>query len=309
MRKIAVMLLLFASACFGELNVADFPNFKAAVQACIDRNENTLFVPRMKTSAFVLKEALPAWPGGNLIIRGEGDPSIIWLEGDGVICIPGCSLKLRDLRVYGAPTNSPKAGVVFCRAESGDRKGHSVPGCQLRDVTINGSYTVAGYVNLCAEGEMLIGGSVVNDKGYAAIWDSNDRYGLGRTTDAPSFTNSHHTIVGAGFACWNRTSNPNLSPILIAGHTDSLVMDGVYVTAQGCKAYVTLWSYPASFGRGNRPRWNTIRTAGWESAPNKQPYYGIWYKCEGGQVLPEKLKSLPAIRWQTGPAEGQETVP
>lgn len=305
---VCLLCCLCALPARAELNAADFPTFKASVQACIDRGENRLFVPRMKTSAFVLAEPLPAWPNGRLIIKGEGETSIIWLEGQGSICMPGCVLKLRDLRIYGNPKNPPKVGVCFARAESGDRKGHSTNGCQIRDCVINGSYSGVAVMILCAEHSCIMSSGINNDMGDGVIYDSNDRIGSGRVTDTNMYTNTMHSLIDCGIAVWNR-SGRDVFPLRICGFTDSLVAQSVYLTAQDCRAYVTVESYPASNGRGNVPRWNTLETAGFETRPGKEPKYGILYRRMGGQTLyGETLKKVPAIRWQTGPATGQETV-
>lgn len=290
------------------LNLADYGTFVECVQAAIALNENVITVPRKINSAWPIIGLLPAWPGGRLTIIGEGDNSLIWLEGSGSLCIPGCVVKLRDLRVYGNPANPPKVGVCFARAESGPRKGHSINGCQLRDVTVNGSFTGASVLVLCAEHSSISASQITNDQGHALMYDSNDRLGLGRITDAKLFTNTCHSLIDSGIAVWNM-SGRDVFPLVISGFTDGFVGQAVHITAQDCRAYVTMESYPQSFGRGNVPRWNTLETAGWETTAEKAPKYGVLYRRLNGQAAyPETLRKLPALRWQTGPATGQETV-
>jgi hypothetical protein len=304
-----IAFLLAAQTCFAALNAGDFPTFRACVEKAIEQNESEIFVPRMKTSAFVLREPLPAWPNGRLIIRGEGETSIIWLEDQGSICIPGCVLKLRDLRIYGNPAKPPKVGVCFCRPEEGPRKGQSTNMCQIRDCIINGSYSCAAVLVLCAEHSCIMSSGINNDCGDGLVYDSNDRYGFGRVTDTGMFTNTMHSLIDCGIAVWNK-SGKDVFPLKICGFTDSLVAQSCYITAQKCRAYVAVESYPTSYNRGNVPRWNTLETCGWETRAGVEPVYGILYRRLGGQMAyPETLKKVPAIRWQTGPASGQETVP
>lgn len=308
--RAVLFFLLLCSTCFGELNAADYPTFRDAVIDCVARQENVLRVPRRINSSYVLEQPLPAWPSGRLIIQGEGDNSMIYLRGDGAVCIEGCILKLRDVRVYGDPVNPPRVGVAFRRMASGDRKAHSINGCGLRDVTVNGSFRGAAVLVLCAEGSCISDSRINNLIGHGLIYDTNDRIGCGYITDTGSFTNSGHSLHATELAVWNSAADQNKFPLLIGGNTDSVVAQGLYTTAQGCRAYVAVESYPGSYNRANVPRWNTLESSGWETLAGKEPYFGIVYRRLGGQIqYGETLKKVPAIRWQSGPASGQETVP
>lgn len=312
------ILILFAAcapACFGSLNATNYPTLKACVEDAIVKGEYLIDLPRKLNSAYLVDERLPAWPGGKLTIRGEAGASMIYLVGKGRISIPGCVLRLVDLTVHGDRGNMPEVGVVFSRAEDGPRKAHSINGCGLDNVTIQGAYSKVACLVLCAEGDTIFRSRINNTHGDGLVYDSNDRYGLGYVTDSGSYTNTGHNLIATEIAVWNATER-DVFPLKICGFTDSLVAQGIYVTAQKCRAYVAVESYPTSFSRGNVPRFNTLETCGWETRANiagqppTQPVNGVLYIRKGGQLAyPETLKKLPAIRWQTGSATAQETVP
>lgn len=291
------------------IDASNFTTFNAAIEACIANNENVLHVPRKVNGSYPIASRLPDWPGGRLIIQGEGYGSMLNITGSGCLCIPGCVLKIRDCRIYGHPRNRPAVGVCFCRTESGIGKADSINGCQLSDVTVEGEFSGAAVHVLCAEQSTIQNSQIYNKQGHGICYDTNDRLGTGHVTDMNLFTNSHHHLIHCGVCVWNMTGDVNKSPIVIAGNTDGFVGQSLHITADSCRAYVAVESYPQSYGRANVPRWNRLESSGWETTPGKEPYYGIVYRRMNGQVqYPETLRNLPAIRWQTGPSWGQETV-
>jgi hypothetical protein len=303
------MLSLIFLLSLGGLNAGDFPTFRDAVVECMVRNESVLTVPRKVNSAYAITEPLPSWPGGRLIIQGEGDGSLLYLRGKGRICIEGCVLKLRDVRVYGDPRDPPDVGVCFRRSSDGQRKAQSINGCGMRDVTVDGHYRQMAVFVFCAEGSRITDSRINNSIGHGLVYDSNDRYGLNFVADSGNFTNTGHSLTATEIAVWNSTER-DVFPLVIAGFTDSFVGQSLYITATNCRAYVCVESYPLSFSRGNVPRWNTLDSCGWETSVGKAPKYGVLYRATGGQTeYPDTLKKLPALRWQTGPATGQEMVP
>lgn len=308
MQRVTSAFLILASPAIAALNAADFPTFRDCVVEAMVRNETMINLPRKVNSAYLVDQPLPAWPGGRLTVRGEGG-SILYLRGKGQISMAGCVLRLVDLIVHGDPQNPPEVGVCFRRAEEGPYKAHSINGCGLDNVTVQGAYTKVAVLVLCAEGDTIFRSRINNTHGDALVYDSNDRYQLGYITDTGSYTNTGHNLIATEVACWNATEK-DLFPLKICGFTDSLVAQGIYLTAQGCRAYVAVESYPASHNRGNIPRWNTLETCGFETRADKAPKYGVLYRRLASQpAYPEPLKKLPSIRWQTGPATGQETVP